>query len=85
MGKFPFIVSIGSLYGYANVIFLFRATNPSQFEIEFFVNDLEKPGACTFESIGGFEYKQNGSIHLECKRKVNTFLLFSLYPSEREN
>lgn len=52
-----------------------RATNPSQFEIEFFVNDLEKPGACTFESIGGFEYKQNGSIHLECKRKVSMSIL----------
>lgn len=42
------------------------ATNPSQFQIEFFVNDLGKPGASTFESLGGFEYNQNGCIHLEC-------------------
>lgn len=42
------------------------ATNPSQFAIEFFVNDLGKPGASTFESLGGFEYNQNGCIHLEC-------------------
>lgn len=42
------------------------ATNPSQFSIEFFVNDLGKPGASTFESLGGFEYNQNGCIHLEC-------------------
>lgn len=42
------------------------ATNPSQFQIEFFVNDLGKPGASTFESLGGFEYNQNGCINLEC-------------------
>ncbi|XP_044750585.1 protein virilizer isoform X2 [Coccinella septempunctata] len=42
------------------------ATNPSQFKIEFFVNDLGKPGASTFESLGGFEYNQNGCINLEC-------------------
>ncbi|XP_012284838.1 protein virilizer [Orussus abietinus] len=45
------------------------ATNPSQFEIEFFVNDLSKPGASTFESLGGLEYKQNVHIQLECERK----------------
>lgn len=53
------------------------ATNPSQFNIEFFVNDLSKPGASTFESLGGFEYSQNGRIHLECEatedvRKIPT-------------
>ncbi|CAG9862506.1 unnamed protein product [Phyllotreta striolata] len=42
------------------------ATNPSQFDIEFFVNDLGKPGASTFESLGGFKYDQNGCINLEC-------------------
>lgn len=42
------------------------ATNPSQFQIEFFVNDLGKPGLSTFESLGGFEYNQNGCINLEC-------------------
>ncbi|XP_071451380.1 protein virilizer [Hetaerina americana] len=45
------------------------ATNPSQFEIEFFVNDLSKPGASTFESLGGLEYKQNVNIQLECDRR----------------
>ncbi|XP_043260009.1 protein virilizer [Colletes gigas] len=45
------------------------ATNPSQFEIEFFVNDLSKPGASTFESLGELEYKQNIHIQLECERK----------------
>jgi hypothetical protein len=48
---------------------ILRATNPSQFEIEFFVNDLSKPGASTFESLGGLEYKQNVHIQLECDRK----------------
>lgn len=42
------------------------ATNPSQFQIEFFVNDLGKRGASTFETLGGFEYDQNGCINLEC-------------------
>lgn len=51
------------------LIILYRATNPSQFEIEFFVNDLSKPGASTFESLGGLEYKQNVHIQLECERK----------------
>ncbi|KAJ8687749.1 hypothetical protein QAD02_023543 [Eretmocerus hayati] len=45
------------------------ATNPSKFEIEFFVNDLSKPGASTFESLGGLEYQQNVHIQLECDRK----------------
>lgn len=42
------------------------ATNPSQFQIDFFVNDLGKRGASTFETLGGFEYDQNGCINLEC-------------------
>lgn len=41
------------------------ATNPSQFQIEFFVNDLGKPGASTFETLGGFEYNQNDCINLD--------------------
>ncbi|XP_063240539.1 protein virilizer isoform X2 [Bacillus rossius redtenbacheri] len=48
------------------------ATNPSQFEIEFFVNNLNKPGASTFESLGGLEYKQNVNIQLECERRILT-------------
>ncbi|XP_057328468.1 protein virilizer [Microplitis mediator] len=45
------------------------ATNPSQFEIEFFVNNYSKPGSPTFESLGGLEYKQNVNIQLECEKK----------------
>ncbi|XP_058176477.1 protein virilizer [Anopheles ziemanni] len=42
------------------------ATNPSNFNIELFVNDLSKPGAPVFESLGGLDYNQNNCIHLEC-------------------
>ena len=31
------------------------ATNPAQFKLEFFVNDLSKSGASTFESLGVLE------------------------------
>ncbi|XP_054285555.1 protein virilizer-like isoform X1 [Macrosteles quadrilineatus] len=48
------------------------ATNPSQFKIEFFVNDLSKPGASAFESVGGMEYNQNGNIHVECEQRIPT-------------
>ncbi|XP_058063480.1 protein virilizer [Anopheles bellator] len=41
------------------------ATNPSNFHIELFVNDLGKPGAAVFESLGEFEYNQNNCIHLQ--------------------
>ncbi|XP_066149127.1 protein virilizer [Euwallacea fornicatus] len=47
------------------------ATNPSQFQIEFFVNDLGKPGASTFETLGSFEYDQNGKINLECTTEIS--------------
>lgn len=45
------------------------ATNPSKFHIEFFVNDLGKPGASTFECLGNFDYNQNDCINLECYHK----------------
>lgn len=45
------------------------ATNPSTFHIEFFVNDMGKPGASTFEYLGDFDYNQNDCIHLECYHK----------------
>ncbi len=48
----------------------FRATNPSEFSIEFFVNDLSTPGASTFQNIGVLEYNQNGPIHHVCDNKV---------------
>ena len=42
------------------------ATNPSQFSIEFFINDLTKPALSTFESFGSLDYNQNGCINLLC-------------------
>lgn len=44
------------------------ATNPSKFGIEFFVNDLGKPGVSTFERLGKLEYNQNDCINLDCDR-----------------
>ena len=32
------------------------ATNPSGFDVEFFVNDLSRPGTATFESLGVLSY-----------------------------
>lgn len=51
-------------------IFICSATNPSQFEIEFFVNDLSKRGAGTFESVGCLQYNQHGKIHMDFEKKV---------------
>lgn len=48
------------------------ATNPSKFHIDFFVNDLAKPGASTFENLGSFQYNQNDCIHLDCKFDTET-------------
>ncbi|XP_052867952.1 protein virilizer [Anopheles cruzii] len=49
------------------------ATNPSNFHIELFVNDLGKPGAAVFESLGEFEYNQNNCIHLQSSaRRIPT-------------
>ncbi|XP_036331689.1 protein virilizer-like [Rhagoletis pomonella] len=45
------------------------ATNPSKFDIEFFVNDLGMPGASTFENLGQLKYNQNDCIHLECTQE----------------
>lgn len=47
------------------------ATNPSHFRIEFFVNDLGKPGASTFENFGGFEYNETDCINIETCPKKN--------------
>ncbi|CAH0389348.1 unnamed protein product [Bemisia tabaci] len=46
------------------------ATNPSQFRIEFFVNDLSKaPGAAVFEALGALDYNQNGNIRMELSHR----------------
>ncbi|CAH2269534.1 jg19082 [Pararge aegeria aegeria] len=47
------------------------ATNPTKFHIDFFVNDLSKPGASTFEALGSIDYCQNGQIHMECMSNVD--------------
>ncbi|KAG8190819.1 hypothetical protein JTE90_028318 [Oedothorax gibbosus] len=38
------------------------ATNPSSFHLEFFVNDLSKRSASTFDRLGSLNYKQNEEI-----------------------
>lgn len=47
------------------------ATNPTKFLIDFFVNDLSKPGASTFEALGSIDYCQNGQIHMECSANAD--------------
>ncbi|XP_054715831.1 protein virilizer homolog isoform X2 [Uloborus diversus] len=48
------------------------ATNPSSFQLEFFVNDLSKRSASTFERLGSMEYKQNVDIQFPVPNKVPT-------------
>ncbi|KAH8299515.1 hypothetical protein KR044_002164 [Drosophila immigrans] len=45
------------------------ATNPSKFDLEFFVNDLGMPGASAFEILGLLRYNQNDCIHLDCSQE----------------
>ncbi len=51
------------------------ATNPSQFKLELFVNDLSKPGASAFEVLGLLDYHQNKTIHFVCEKKVCSYFL----------
>lgn len=48
------------------------ATNPAQFDLEFFVNDLSKSGASSFERLGTLQYHHDGRIHLEVNKKIPT-------------
>ncbi len=48
------------------------ATNPTCFNLEFFVNDLSKPGAATFESLGTLPYNQHQQIHLKTAHSIPT-------------
>ena len=41
------------------------ATNPSAFDIQFFVNDLSKPSSSVFTPIGRIAYRQNENILLQ--------------------
>jgi len=45
------------------------ATNPAQFNLEFFVNDLSKSGASTFESLGILE------VHVRIDRFITDSLM----------
>lgn len=55
----------------------FSATNPSQFDIDFFVNDLGKRGAATFENVGQLQYNQQGPIKLDFDKAVCKSLGFT--------
>ena len=49
------------------------ATLPTRFKLEFFANDVTKPSASTFSSLGILPYDQNGQIHLStATRKIPT-------------
>ena len=49
------------------------ATLPTRFKLEFFANDVTKPSASTFSSLGILPYDQNGQIHLNTgNRKIPT-------------
>ncbi|XP_071177036.1 protein virilizer homolog isoform X2 [Mytilus edulis] len=48
------------------------ATNPSIFKLELFVNNLSKPNAATFESLGVLDYKENVNIQLKTDSEVPT-------------
>jgi hypothetical protein len=48
------------------------ATNPSTFQLEFFVNNLKAPGASTFESIGTLQYSSSSCIALPIGRDIAT-------------
>ena len=54
----------------------FSATNPSSFDIQFYVNDLNRPQVSTFTEIGSFNYQENGNTQLVVSiRKVTDGLL----------
>ena len=48
------------------------ATNPSTFQLEFFVNNLKAPGASTFESLGTLAYNSSSCISLPITTGVAT-------------
>ena len=47
-------------------------TNPNEFDLDFFVNNLRAGGASTFESIGLLKYNQNGSISMVSAKSIAT-------------
>ena len=48
------------------------ATNPSSFQLEFFVNNLKAPGASTFEAIGTLHYSSSSCISLPIGTSIAT-------------
>ncbi|XP_052817206.1 protein virilizer homolog [Mya arenaria] len=48
------------------------ATNPANFKLELFVNNLSKPNASTFEKLGLMEYKANEDIQLRTNVQIPT-------------
>ena len=48
------------------------ATNPSSFQLEFFVNNLKAPGASTFEAIGTLQYSNSSCISLPISTSIAT-------------
>jgi len=48
------------------------ATNPTSFKLDFFVNDLSKPGSAAFESLGTLMYSQHQRICLRATRGIPT-------------
>ena len=54
------------------------ATNPSEFTLDFFVNDLSKPGVSAFQKLGTINYDQKGKIQLEFDSKVSDAIIFTM-------
>ena len=42
------------------------------------MNDLSKPGASAFETLGVLDYNQNSNIHYDSDKKVNALFFFKL-------
>ena len=48
------------------------ATNPAQFTLEFFVNDLGQEGASSFQTLGSIQYNQVNQIQLLVRKDIST-------------
>jgi hypothetical protein len=49
----------------------FRATNPSEFDVEFYYNDLQVPSKTTFELLRRFDFNDKTRIQLVCETSEN--------------
>ncbi|ESO02055.1 hypothetical protein HELRODRAFT_161283 [Helobdella robusta] len=50
----------------------YGCTTPSSFKVEFYVNNLSKPNASTFEKIGILDYHENGEYVIKSDQKKLT-------------